>query len=549
MTGGSRQRTAPHRLVRQQLGVGCLLVVSASLVACSPSEEHRSPSPELSPLAAELAELRADNSLFARPPAAEDRLPSLFDSGYLLPLIAGAVRPAEDPDALDFAYHAACEHDALWATWAVSRLPSPLREQVAIDPVCTDRALAQATKPGQGAETDISQLAAIAEALVVLHPERLDLVRTGMTSRISDALAEDAPPYLQVRARQGLRALGAAETPPMPRLPMPEVLERTEDVMDLWAVLSTGRDDGHERARDILAALIEQVATEGREFDLAYAVPAWGLAEGDPAVLEGLFAAIEDRIDPTTGLIETAVVLSGTLDSTYEVARLIPAEQFAWIARDGTAEAVDALVAPMIESKDSLGLLKAAYILQQLGRKPDSTAASTAGRRTLEDRLGEGPVPFTQIGLLLSADRMFDLLGQDRLEIGIQPFETTDDETLHLLYSLVPYADSISDGRGLLEDHREDLARIPTILEHPDDHPVQLLVSALRAAPFAGPDAMSNADLALGHLAALRGCDGYAELFRAEPSETTCVLPFTADALQLIDAQPATGEQEGKPTS
>jgi hypothetical protein len=500
MTGGSRQRTAPYRSVRPQLGVGCLLVVSASLMACSPSEGHRSPIPELSPLAVELAELRADNNLFARPPAAEDRRASLFDSGYLLPLIAGEVRPAENPDALESAYHEACEHDALWATWAVSRLPSPLRGQVAIEPVCTDRALAQATQRGQGAEADISQLAAIAEALVVLDPEMLDPARPGMVSRITNALAEDAPPYLQVRARQGLRALGAAEAPPMPRLPMPEVLERTEDVMDLWAVLTTGGDDMHDRARGLLAPLLQQVATEGREFDLAYAVRAWGLAEGDPTVLEDLLAAIEGRIDPTTGLIETAVVLSGTLDSTYEVARLIPADQFAWIAGEGTAEAVHALVAPMIESKDTLGLLKAAYVLQQLGRTPDSTAASTAGRRTLEDRLGDGPIPVTQIGLLLSADRMFDLLAQDRLEIGIQTFETTDDETLHLFYSLVPYADSISDGQGLWEDHREDLARIPAILESPGDHPVQLLVSALRAAPFAGPNAMSNVDVALGHL-------------------------------------------------
>lgn len=508
------------------------------------------PEPELSPLAIELASLRADNDLFARPATAEDSMPSLFDSGYLLPLLPETDRAAEDERALNSVYRQACGDDALWATWSASRLSPGIRQQLTIDPTCTNQAIAEAMKGEQVNEADIAQTAAISEALLVIDPESMNNVRSEMIIRITSALTEDASAYLQIRAREGLRALGASDIPPLPSFRAPEMLERTEDVMDLWAVLTTDDSESlRAHARDLLAPIVQQPSTEGREFDLAYAIPAWALAEGDPAALDGLLDAISDRVDPITGLIATGMILTGTLDSTYDVARAISAEQFAWIARDGVSEAVQALVPTMLENRDALGLLKAAFVFQQLGRTPESADASSAGRQMLEERLGEGAIPVSSIGLLVSGDRMLDLLGQDRVEIGIQSFEVTDDETLYLLYSLLPYADSITDGQELFAEHAEELDRLPVILENPDQHPVQLLVSALGAAPFADSGPAVNVETAFDYLKALRGCDGYAELFRAEPSDTACVLQFSADALELIDAHSATGKEEGKPTS
>lgn len=334
----------------------------------------------------------------------------------------------------------------------------------------------------------------------------------------------------------------------MPRLQAPGTLERTEDVMDLWAVLTTDDDGMRTHARDLLAPIMQQPTTEGREFDLAYAIPAWELAGGDPAAIDGLLSKIDERIDPQTGLITTHALLTGTLDSTYDVARAIPGEQFARIADDGTSEAVQALVPTMIENKDALGLLKAAFVLQQLGRAKESANASTVGRRMLEERVGEGPIPVSQIGLLVSSERVLDLLSQGRLEIGVRPFPVTDEETLFFLYSLIPYANTITNGQELIEGHMDGLSRLSTILENPQRYPVRLVVSALGAASFAEHIPQASVRTAFDHLESLRGCDGHAELFRVQQSDFSCVLPLSADVLQLIDARSVVSEKEGTST-
>ncbi len=499
------------------------------------------------PIVSELETLRDDQGLFFRPGLRSAGQPNVADTAYGFGVLAAAHRPVPSlmNEQVDGYFSSTVESSSVWGRWYLLRIEAATGQPIPgawAQDITGSLRRGYFHDSGQEAEDPAADLASTAAALEVVTAKRLILSQDkieAIVAWVTDALVRAQNPYQACNAVRSLRAIGGlgpvARTQALAswvRRPdrLPRVIDSFEGVLDLYgmACLMDELSEGNRApVRSLLTTTLPRAVDD---LQLLYHVAeAWRLVGGDPNELLGLAQVPQRRLDRDTGLVKNVVRPVGTLENSYyamQIRRLsgLPGDD------DRLAKGVRELLAERRTQSSVINSLFGVTLLRATGH-PDARLQDQLVALTRQ-QLAQ---PVTRDGVV-SWVTMQRLLAD--LELAGPPAEVVPwvvgtpadrdlvwlllDETQRLRDQTVPgpFADTLA---GIPSVLRADAASLSV---------GQIRAGATALAATGQADRIPAAVLA-DALDALRGCDGFADLYWPYREATTCDLRATADAIFL----------------
>lgn len=226
-----------------------------------------------------------------------------------------------------------------------------------------------------------------------------------------------------------------------------------------------------------------------------------------------------------------------SLTSTYYAAVIANTVDAApWLLKEPTLSAVRELV-PLAREKGAISdLLMSAVVLRYAG-EPDAALEKEAGdlaREWLAGGVSRGNVvPAAQVFSLLQQ------LGQQFDQVAGSSFPIRDLEDRYLAWTMLSISHHLSNGEQVQRELATATREVMTVLRAPDALPVREVTLAMRV-PGSGLDRNDLPAPLMAWAGAVRGCDGYPDLYRPLRAEARCSLEATAQMIAAGLTSPTT---------
>jgi hypothetical protein len=505
--------------------------------------DGRDPDSGHSPLIAELQTLRGDNGLYARPGLESLGAPSLFSSAYGLPVTrqAGDRPPAIDLRAARRLFTDSVKLDGVAAYLWYARVVGP--DVLASDQSYADRAIALAAEQDEGLEKNLVDATSALEVAELSGTEVPHARRTALAERLEAGLRSPNP-FLRCEAATGLSRLDIASAERLGEVTAEDVEAARGDILRLYGVACLIELTGTSSSQVsdlVLGALSELTAGASPEdpFDAYYFTQAWEWAGGGSTVVEEASRALQDQIDPSTGLLRELVMRIGTLDTTFDAVSLAAQHGQA----DGLLDAdLDAALQQAVvdaRERDDHGSVLTAIAVYRLAGRSDLTHLEPATMQWAVDRLKQ-PVPAREVLTVARLVRLMEAASMPVPDIRTETLRVTDDESRYQAWLAVGLAD---DTETLLEDS-PDIKRLiretPVLIETGHLSAMEIAV-AMNAAEAVGVEVDRN--VALDALEGMRGCPEFEYLYRPSRDEVQCDVGTTVQLAQAGLVAVPTGQR------
>jgi len=509
--------------------------------------------PVLTPLAAQVASLRADNGLYFRPALLDNGQPTLADSAYGFAVMRMADHPRRAPwnSAQSQALvRTDVQAGSIWTRWYLytieeatgSTAPGAGYPQV-LTGYRNGGYLEDASVP---ATDNAARLAATAAALEVARARGVAVspaVRTGIRNWLATVVGSLANPYQACNASAIASALGATVSPQVAaasttwwkrRGDSLTELNSAEDVLDVYGYACASPDARSgpqaQQLRTLLAPYLARTTDSYIGYHLARA---WTLLGGSPGDLVPLADTLAAR-STGSGLLSAEVSRTGTLDSAYSVSE-IREETGQGQRDDSLAQAAGTSVREHAGELNSVSLAEAALIRRRTG-KPEPELERTAAAALAREAPG-----LITTDTVAAWARWHDLgvrMGTVPSGLRVQTWPLTSHEARCRAWLLL--ASVTSDERAAVPPElRAELDRIPQALAQ---GAATMSMSELRAGTAAlanfGAASRTPTEPVRRALNALRGCARLPDLYRDRPASPTCDLTATADGYWLNSVLP-----------
>jgi hypothetical protein len=542
------------RFTLRWLALGVVVALCAGItyaLTSNPPAEIGFPNPQL---VAELASLRRENGLFGRPGQTGSGPPSLYASAYAFPIMraAGVQPPAPwNPENTRAIAEQTIAADPLWGRWYLMMVEDATGKKATwnwaegvLDAFDSTGSVDVGAATGE--ERSATEIAMTAAALEVAKAKRLRLdpeLKQAVTGQILKATAGVEGLYLRCRAARAMEILGGPQvTRPTVNggVSLPESVTSLEDLLNLYgAVCLDGYspvlpDSARIQIRNLLAPLLD-VRDEAVDLESYYVAMTWIAVGGTEDDLMPSAQRLAARVDPSTGLVLEEVVRLGTLETTYQVSR-IANDAFPEIAGEPTITAVQRDLPRLREAGDINGLLMSAVILRRAGT-PDLDLEAEAIDQF--ERFSSGDVARQEIGQLLQGLSLVDELGRTPPKVRVRPFYVNNREDRITAWQLLSQARNLENRQDVIKSYDAVIAELPLLLKKPDDLSVVEVHYGVLALMEVGSGARvpwTDLDAWAG---SLRGCTGFAELYRPAAEANGCTVDSTAQIL-LVDLGPST---------
>lgn len=511
-------------------------VLAAGLSSCSGASTNSDPEDRPYPpaLVTELKALKQQSGLFTHPSSPTEGAVSLYSTAIYPP----DVRPVSDVKlwavALTGSNEGTIDSPTLytWAYVTLSRASPQSPVQLPNLPGMTAALPPESSDSGQ----TIGTLWAWADMTARMTPQPSASDRAEASRRLNavDASTIDSP-YLLWRMGTALDALGMPRPDSLQqawsKAARPLSLSRIEDILDeqgyleIQAAFSSAPPtmDPAEQER-----LTKRLSSLGRGDDLPAASlgRSLQLAGGDAEPVREL---LKGRVDEASGLLRQTVNKTGSVEETYQVARLIP-QDFASIADGTTRDSLrSALNTAGISRQDTVEALAA---LKLAGENVDAITPPSlreAIAALASAQVTETELPSTEA--FIEAARMID---QEVPTPGLAPFEEHTDEDGYAARLALAHRDMFANSGAIASWFPETQPKLIDDSLHPDE-PVKTYLTGLVAISGAGTLSPSSAqqESIAAALDPLRGCPDFPDLYRTTISDShSCDLEATHLAIE-----------------